>query len=79
MPMLTARNAEDDIIRGLDLGADDFPTKTFSIRGLVARLHSITRNRRREKECGSGSIEPPADCEHLTYLDDAASIVASSS
>lgn len=51
--MLTARDAEDDIIRGLDLGADDYLTKPFSFAELVARVHSITRPRREE---GDGKI-----------------------
>jgi DNA-binding response OmpR family regulator len=42
--MLTARDTEDDIIRGLDLGADDYLTKPFSFPELVARLQSITRS-----------------------------------
>ena len=42
--MLTARDAEDDIIRGLDLGADDYLTKPFAFSELVARLHAITRH-----------------------------------
>jgi DNA-binding response OmpR family regulator len=46
--MLTARDGEDDIIRGLDLGADDYLTKPFSFPELMARLQSITRPRRRE-------------------------------
>ena len=41
--MLTARDAESDIIRGLEAGADDYLTKPFSFPELVARLHSITR------------------------------------
>jgi len=44
--MLTARDKEDDIIRGLDLGADDYLTKPFSFPELVARLQSITRHHR---------------------------------
>jgi DNA-binding response OmpR family regulator len=44
--MLTARDKEDDIIRGLDLGADDYLTKPFSFPDLVARLQSITRHHR---------------------------------
>ena len=46
--MLTARDGEDDIIRGLDLGADDYLTKPFSFPELMARLQSITRTPRRE-------------------------------
>jgi DNA-binding response OmpR family regulator len=49
--MLTARDTEDDIIRGLDLGADDYLTKPFSFPELVARLQSITRRPRE----GSGT------------------------
>jgi len=41
--MLTARDAEDDIIRGLDLGADDYMTKPFSPRELVLRVKSVLR------------------------------------
>jgi DNA-binding response OmpR family regulator len=41
--ILTARDTEDDIIRGLELGADDYLTKPFSFPELVARLLSITR------------------------------------
>jgi DNA-binding response OmpR family regulator len=49
--ILTARDTEDDIIYGLDLGADDYLTKPFSFPELVARLHSITRRHR--EECDS--------------------------
>ncbi len=48
--MLTARDAEDDIIRGLDVGADDYLTKPFSFPELVARLQSITRQQRAPTE-----------------------------
>jgi DNA-binding response OmpR family regulator len=43
--MLTAYDMEDDIIRGLDLGADDYMTKPFSFPELLARIGSITRRR----------------------------------
>jgi DNA-binding response OmpR family regulator len=46
--MLTARDSEDEIIKGLDLGADDYLTKPFSFPELVARLQSITRHPRNE-------------------------------
>ncbi len=41
--MLTAREAEDDRIRGLDTGADDYVTKPFSPRELVARVAAVMR------------------------------------
>jgi DNA-binding response OmpR family regulator len=44
--ILTACDAEDDIIRGFELGADDYLTKPFSFPELIARLHSITRRHR---------------------------------
>jgi len=42
--MLTALDREDDIIRGLNLGADDYLTKPFSFPELLARIHSFTRS-----------------------------------
>ncbi len=44
--MLTARDAEDDRIRGLETGADDYVTKPFSPRELVARVGSVLRRLR---------------------------------
>jgi DNA-binding response OmpR family regulator len=41
--MLTAKDAVPDIVRGLDLGADDYMTKPFSFDELVARLRSVKR------------------------------------
>ncbi|WP_133365347.1 phosphate regulon transcriptional regulator PhoB [Qipengyuania sediminis] len=41
--MLTAREAEDDRIRGLDTGADDYLTKPFSPRELMARVGAVMR------------------------------------
>jgi len=52
--MLTARDREDDIIRGLDLGADDYLTKPFSFAEFVARLQSITRQ---QNPRGNGTID----------------------
>lgn len=60
--ILTARDAEDDIIRGLDLGADDYLTKPFSFAELVARLQSITRHQgwsnARTIEAGDVVVDP---------------------
>jgi len=41
--MLTARSTEDDKLRGLDIGADDYITKPFSPRELVARVRAVLR------------------------------------
>ena len=44
--LLTARNEEDDRVLGLELGADDYVTKPFSVRELLARVRSILRRAR---------------------------------
>lgn len=41
--MLTAFDQEDDVVRGLNLGADDYLTKPFSFSELLARIRSLTR------------------------------------
>ena len=43
--MLTAKGQEEDIVRGLELGADDYVTKPFSIRELLARAGAMLRRR----------------------------------
>jgi len=44
--MLTAKGQEEDIVRGLELGADDYITKPFSVRELVARAKAFLRRSR---------------------------------
>jgi DNA-binding response OmpR family regulator len=53
--MLTARDDEIDRVLGLELGADDYVTKPFSARELVARVHAILR-----RSAGAPAGSPPA-------------------
>lgn len=41
--MLTARASDDEVVRGLELGADDYVTKPFSPKQLIARTHAVLR------------------------------------
>jgi DNA-binding response OmpR family regulator len=50
--LLTVRGEEDDIVHGLELGADDYVTKPFSPRQLVARAHAVLRR--------AGKATPPS-------------------
>jgi two-component system phosphate regulon response regulator PhoB len=43
--MLTARDSELDRVWGLEVGADDYLTKPFSLRELIARVHALLRRR----------------------------------
>jgi len=47
--MLTAKGQESDIILGLNLGADDYVTKPFSIKELLARVEAFLRRRRKQQ------------------------------
>ncbi|CAL9354425.1 response regulator transcription factor [Streptomyces sp. enrichment culture] len=46
--MLTARTSEDEVLRGLDLGADDYMTKPYSPRELLARIRTVLRRSNRD-------------------------------
>jgi DNA-binding response OmpR family regulator len=46
--MLTAKSEESDVLLGLGLGADDYVTKPFSIRELIARAEAVLRRRAQE-------------------------------
>jgi DNA-binding response OmpR family regulator len=50
--MLTARTAESDRVSGLDLGADDYITKPFSLRELAARVRAVLRRRSTDGAAG---------------------------
>ncbi len=55
--MLTAKSEEDDRVRGLELGADDYVTKPFSPRELVSRVRAVLRRTETARGQSSGVIE----------------------
>jgi two-component system response regulator RegX3 len=55
--MLTARDAEIDKVVGLELGADDYVTKPFSTRELVARIKAVLRRTSAEQAATGGVLE----------------------
>jgi two-component system phosphate regulon response regulator PhoB len=55
--MLTARSEEDDRIRGLESGADDYVTKPFSPRELIARIKAVIRRVSPEQEEGQLEVQ----------------------
>jgi len=54
--MLTARTGEADRVAGLDLGADDYVTKPFSLRELAARVRAVLRRKSGTTRSGAMSI-----------------------
>ena len=62
MPIIfcTARDAEEDKVRGLDLGADDYIAKPFSVAEVMARVRSVLRRTQRNLDA-----EPQTDDENI--------------
>jgi DNA-binding response OmpR family regulator len=60
--MLTAKGQELDKVVGLDLGADDYVTKPFGLRELMARIHAVFR-RERAVKAESPDLFQLIDCE----------------
>ncbi len=66
--MLTAKTSDDDIVRGLKLGADDYVSKPFSIQQLVLRIEAVLRRSRVGVENATHIDLDGAliDCENLS-------------
>jgi len=66
--MLTAKDSVQDIVHGLDLGADDYLTKPFSFRVLLARLRALVRRGAPERPvvltAGSLALDPARHTLH---------------
>jgi DNA-binding response OmpR family regulator len=60
--MLTARSLEDDVVTGFDAGADDYLTKPYRLRELMARIRALLRRR-------AGAAEAPRSTETTVDLD----------
>ena len=58
--MLTAKDSEVDKVVGLEIGADDYVTKPYSARELLARINAVLRRR----------IAPPAQEDHIMRVGD---------
>jgi len=53
--MLTAKGEDDDIVAGLEVGADDYVTKPFSHQVLLARIQAVLRRRHQERQVKEGT------------------------
>ena len=54
--MLTAKARESEMLRGFDVGADDYLTKPFSAKELVARVRAVLRRAERAEESGAPTL-----------------------
>lgn len=59
--MLTVRSEEDDRVKGLDLGADDYITKPFSPRELASRIRAVLRRVKGTQDDDEGVVEIDED------------------
>jgi DNA-binding response OmpR family regulator len=73
--MVTARSGEADRVTGLDVGADDYLTKPFSLRELAARVRAVLRRRGGGEDTAGRATPPPIyQGQHLRADFDAISI-----
>lgn len=76
--MLTAKTAEVDKIVGLEIGADDYVTKPFSMRELLARIKAVLRRNEKKASCNENPENKPLQAgrilididAHVVYKDE---------
>ncbi len=64
--MLTAKSEEIDRVVGLEIGADDYVTKPFSVRELVARVKALLRRAQAEREGGPAAGANPSAAPRIS-------------
>jgi two-component system phosphate regulon response regulator PhoB len=82
--MLTARGEESDIVRGLELGADDYITKPFSPRVLLARIKAVLRRAEGERQAAgaprriieAGQVRLDRERHEVTVADEVIDLTA---
>ncbi len=78
--MLTAKSSEADRVVGLELGADDYVTKPFSPREMVARVKAVLRRASRGQETSQvhrhGELQIDVDRREVTYRSRRISVTA---
>lgn len=57
----TAKDTEDDMIKGLDLGADDYITKPYSLKAVMARIRTVLRR------ASGGQLTSAKDIDMISY------------
>ncbi len=57
--MLTAKGEESDVVKGLELGADDYVTKPFSLKVLITRIRAVLRRSPHKTEEAGQTIDFP--------------------
>lgn len=67
--MLTAREAKEDVVKGLKSGADDYITKPFNEEELIARIESVLRRSGHENTMEINELSWDESTHELTYMD----------
>ncbi len=67
--MVTARDGEQEVVEGLDVGADDYITKPFSIAELVGRVRSLLRRRELDRAANESMVRTVGGVT-VDYLND---------